>query len=100
MNLVQIGLALTWVVVTLGYWLGYQVVRQNGRLLLRLERLEDQLSRLPPASSTSTPGDHSGLPIGTAGLRRRRARPGDKWYLDEVLLKIRGKRHWLWRAVD
>jgi putative transposase len=33
-------------------------------------------------------------------LRRRRARPGDKWYLDEVLLKIRGKRHWLWRAVD
>jgi putative transposase len=35
-----------------------------------------------------------------AGLRRRRARPGDKWHLDEVLLKIKGKRHWLWRAVD
>src|ERR671939_1456174 len=35
-----------------------------------------------------------------ARLRQRRARPGDKWYLDEVLLKIRGKRHWLWRAVD
>jgi putative transposase len=34
------------------------------------------------------------------GLRRRRARPGDKWHLDEVLLKINGKRHWLWRAVD
>jgi transposase-like protein len=34
------------------------------------------------------------------GLRRRRARPGDKWHLDEVLLKICGKRHWLWRAVD
>ena len=33
-------------------------------------------------------------------LRRRRAPPGDKWHLDEVLLKIRGKRHWLWRAVD
>src|ERR687884_1786177 len=33
-------------------------------------------------------------------LGRRRAQPGDKWYLDEVLLKIRGKRHWLWRAVD
>jgi putative transposase len=33
-------------------------------------------------------------------LGRRRARPGDKWHLDEVLLKIRGKRHWLWRAVD
>ena len=32
--------------------------------------------------------------------RRRRAQPGDKWHLDEVLLKIAGKRHWLWRAVD
>src|SRR6195256_3829889 len=35
-----------------------------------------------------------------AGLRRRRARAGDKWHLDEVALKILGKRHWLWRAVD
>src|SRR5712691_6663897 len=35
-----------------------------------------------------------------ADLRRRRARPGDKWHLVEVLLKICGKRHWLWRAVD
>jgi len=34
-----------------------------------------------------------------ADLRRRRAQPGDKWHLDEVLLKIAGKRHWLWRAV-
>src|SRR5438067_7615427 len=35
-----------------------------------------------------------------ADLRRRRAQPGDKWHLDEVLLKIARKRHWLWRAVD
>src|SRR5207244_4412872 len=34
------------------------------------------------------------------GLPRRRVRPRDKWHLDEVLLKINGKRHWLWRAVD
>ncbi|MDP9379909.1 MAG: IS6 family transposase [Chloroflexota bacterium] len=33
-------------------------------------------------------------------LRRRRARPGDKWHLDEVFLKINGKTHYLWRAVD
>ena len=33
-------------------------------------------------------------------LRRRRPRPGDKWYVDEVQLKINGRRHWLWRAVD
>ncbi len=33
-------------------------------------------------------------------LRRRRARPGDKWFLDEVFLTINGKTHYLWRAVD
>ena len=33
-------------------------------------------------------------------LRRRRARPGDKWRLDEVAIRICGHRHWLWRAVD
>jgi putative transposase len=33
-------------------------------------------------------------------LRRRRCRPGDKWHLDEVQLKINGRKHWLWRAVD
>ncbi len=33
-------------------------------------------------------------------LRHRRPRPGDKWHLDEVFLKINGKRHYLWSAVD
>jgi putative transposase len=33
-------------------------------------------------------------------LRRRRPRPGDKWHMDEVLLTIKGERHYLWRAVD
>ncbi len=33
-------------------------------------------------------------------LRRRRARPGDKWHLDEMVLKIKGKLSYLWRAVD
>src|SRR4051794_31692389 len=30
----------------------------------------------------------------------RLPRPGDKWHLDEVMLKIAGKKHYLWRAVD
>jgi putative transposase len=34
------------------------------------------------------------------GLRRRRPRPGDTWHLDEVFIKINGKTHYLWRAVD
>jgi len=33
-------------------------------------------------------------------LRRRQGRPGDVWYLDEVLVKIAGRAFWLWRAVD
>src|SRR4051812_45639709 len=33
-------------------------------------------------------------------IRRRLPRPGDKWHLDEVCLMIRGKKYWLWRAVD
>ncbi len=33
-------------------------------------------------------------------LRRRRPRCGDKWYLDEMVLTIQGKKHYLWRAVD
>src|SRR3954471_20895867 len=33
-------------------------------------------------------------------IRRRLPHAGDKWHLDEVALKIAGKKHWLWRAVD
>jgi hypothetical protein len=33
-------------------------------------------------------------------LKRRWPRPGDKWFLDEVFIRIRGKLHYLWRAVD
>src|ERR1700744_2905641 len=33
-------------------------------------------------------------------LGRRRPRPGDKWHMDEVFIRIRGVQHYLWRAVD
>src|ERR1700759_3848047 len=33
-------------------------------------------------------------------IRRRLPDAGDKWHLDEVAIKIAGKKHWLWRAVD
>ena len=33
-------------------------------------------------------------------LRKREARPGRTWHLDEMAVRIAGKRHWLWRAVD
>ena len=33
-------------------------------------------------------------------LKRRRPKPGNKWHLDEVFIRIRGKQHYLWRAID
>jgi putative transposase len=36
----------------------------------------------------------------TRSLRRKQGRHGDIWHVDEVFITIRGKRHYLWRAVD
>jgi putative transposase len=33
-------------------------------------------------------------------IRRRRPKPADKWHLDEVVITIKGKQYYLWRAVD
>jgi len=33
-------------------------------------------------------------------IRQRRLARGDKWHLDEVVISIAGKKHYLWRAVD
>jgi putative transposase len=33
-------------------------------------------------------------------LRYKQPKRGDKWHLDEVVLIIKGKHHYLWRAVD
>ncbi len=33
-------------------------------------------------------------------LRRSRPRASARWHLDEMVIKIRGQKHWLWRAVD
>lgn len=35
-----------------------------------------------------------------ANLKRRRQAPTGRWHLDEMVVKISGKRLWLWRAVD
>ena len=35
-----------------------------------------------------------------ANLRCRRPRPSDHWHLDEMVVRINGRKHWLWRAVD
>ena len=33
-------------------------------------------------------------------LRCNRPRASARWHLDEMVIKIRGQKHWLWRAVD
>lgn len=33
-------------------------------------------------------------------LKRKQPAPNDVWHLDEVVIIIGGKKHWLWRAVD
>jgi peroxiredoxin len=39
----SLTLGLTWLVIGTGCWLGWQLLRQNGRILLRLEELEKRL---------------------------------------------------------
>jgi peroxiredoxin len=60
MNLLIFGLMLPWFLLAVGCWLVYLLIRQNGRILLRLEALEAGL-RLSPAVQQPAPG----LPIGS-----------------------------------
>jgi peroxiredoxin len=69
MSLLVFGVILLWLVVALGCWLGFQLLRQNGRMLLRLEALEQQLVQLGAAPGQSLPIAPSrppSLPLGSA----------------------------------
>ena len=39
-------------------------------------------------------------PAFASNLKRRRAVPTGRWHLDEMMVKVRGQRMWMWRAVD
>ena len=39
-------------------------------------------------------------PLIAANLRRRRMAPTGRWHLDEMVVKVAGRRIYLWRAVD
>jgi len=36
----------------------------------------------------------------TRQLKKKQGKLGDEWHLDEVFIKLNGKVHYLWRAVD
>jgi peroxiredoxin len=44
MTAIVFGTVSSWLLIALGIWLGFQLVRQNGRLLLRLETIEKRLA--------------------------------------------------------
>jgi peroxiredoxin len=56
------GTVLPWLLLAVGAWLGYQLVRQNGRILLRLEAIEQRLGARPAEPRR----EREGLPVGTS----------------------------------
>ena len=54
------GNVLPWLLIAVGTWLGYQLVRQNGRILLRLESIDSRLSPRPAPQQR----EPAGLPVG------------------------------------
>ena len=72
------------------------------RFPLSLRMVEDMLAAREIVVSHETVRQWA-LKFGQAianQIRRRLPQAGDKWHLDEVVLKIAGVKHWLWRAVD
>jgi hypothetical protein len=81
-----LGIVLPWLLVALGAWLVYQLLRQNGRILWRLEALEEQVARLADAPAARAPQgldagasapdfelpDLGGKSVSLAGWRGRR----------------------------
>jgi peroxiredoxin len=64
MTLIMFGMVLPWLLVGAGCWLGYQLVRQGGRILLRLEALEERLRQLQ-GDLGDEPDPPAGLPFGS-----------------------------------
>jgi peroxiredoxin len=57
----MLGLALAWIAICVGSWLGWQLLRQNGRILLRLDELETRLDKLEFGEDEQL----MGLPVGS-----------------------------------
>ncbi|MDL2403113.1 IS6 family transposase [Rhizobium mayense] len=73
------------------------------RFPLSLRMVEDMLGALGIIVSHQTVrlwAEKFGRAFANDIRRRSSGQLGDKWYLDEVVISIRGKMHRLWRAVD
>lgn len=82
-------------------FIGYAVWAYH-RFALSLRDVEDLLTSRGIVVSYETVRDwvaRFGVQF-AAKARRDRPLPADKWHLDEVVVLIKGRKHWLWRAVD
>ena len=61
-----LGTVLPWLVIAIGTWLVYQLARQNGRILLRLESIEKQIGLRAAPHAGAKRREAGGLPLGTA----------------------------------
>ncbi|MBC7854790.1 MAG: redoxin domain-containing protein [Pirellulaceae bacterium] len=58
--------ALPWLLIAIGTWLVYQLARQNGRILLRLESIEKQIGLRTGPRADAKRREAGGLSLGTA----------------------------------
>ncbi len=61
MMTIVFGTVLPWLLIAIGSWLAHELVRQNGRILVRLQEIEQQLRPRAGANRQET----GGLPLGT-----------------------------------
>ena len=82
-------------IISHAVWLYY-------RFCLSLRDVEDLLAERGVTVSYETIRQWSRKfgPAYARVLKRRQGRLGDTWHLDELFVKIQGRRHYLWRAVD
>lgn len=70
---------------------------------LSLRMVEDLLAQRGVIVSHQTIkkwGEKFGRQFANKIRKRAATNCDDKWHLDEVVINIQGKKHWLWRAVD
>jgi peroxiredoxin len=65
MMTIVFGTVLPWLLIGIGTWLAYQFVRQNGRILLRLEAIEQQIGAGATPRDGARKQEAGGLPLGT-----------------------------------
>src|SRR3954468_16778665 len=71
MTILTFAVLLLWITLAIGGWLGWQLLRQNGRILLRLDELEKRLDELEFSDGGS---ESNGAPVSDDPANRFRNR--------------------------